>query len=341
MDKSNDVRDTMAVIELSGLPDVIERYRLEGPHATVIMLLTGPGQVGDDRTIRWHARRTELVHAGAGPDVIAHLDRAVESIDPRNEMVLLTANSQSAAHCWLADRDIAPMVHVGETPHLLAAVDELTDRTAAIGAIVDHLGADIYCVDHLDIAEVCTVKGDHVQTHRHTGGDQAGYQRRADAVYERNADTIARALTEQAVAAHARLIVMTGDDREAAAVEQHLDTHRFSVRIVQAGARHESSAVQRLHHAVVDESLDERQGHRNRSVTELRQALGQHALGVEGSAATVLAVDEGRVATLFVDRAEVSDLHEAIARTTLMYGGAVVVADELGVADGVAALVRY
>jgi Bacterial archaeo-eukaryotic release factor family 2 len=340
--------------ELSTVHDVVERYQLEGPHATVVMLVPTPGEVGDDLSTRWNARRTQLAHAGAGARALDLLDVAVRSIDPRGEMVLLTANNDGAAHCWLVGHDVAPMVHVGEPPALLHAVDELIDRATVVAAIVDRVGADIYCVDHLGITAAGSVTGDEVETHiiggrgapagrsgGHTGNERDSYQRRADLVYERNADIIARALTEQAVTSVARLIVLTGDDREVAAVEQHLDAHRFTVRPVQAGARNDARSIERLHRAVLEESAAQRRGRRAEAVDELRRALGQHSLGVEGRAATTDAVREGRAATLFLDRANLTDDADEIARDALLHGGDVVVVDELGVDDGIAVLLRY
>jgi hypothetical protein len=340
--------------ELSTVHDVVERYQLDGPHASVVMLVPTPGEVGDDFSTRWNARRTQLARAGAGPRALDQLDAAIRSIDPRGDMVLLTANDDSAAHCWLVGHEVKPMVHVGEPPALLHAVDELVDRATVVAAIVDRVGADIYCVDHLDIAAAGSVTGEEVETHitggrgapagrsgGHTGNERDTYQRRADLVYERNADAIARALTEQAVTSGARLIVLTGDDREVAAVEHHLDAHRFTVRPVQAGARNDARSIERLHRAVIEESSAQRRRRRAEAVDALRRALGQHSLGVQGMVATTEAVREGRAATLFLDRVSLAADADEIVRDALLQGGDVVVVDDLGVDDGVAALLRY
>lgn len=327
--------------ELTTVEGIIERYQLQGPHATVVMQLSLAGQVGDDRIARWHARRTELTHLGARPAALGRLDDLVSALDGRGQTVLLTANETSAAHCWLIDHDTTPFTQVGDHPALLPAIAELSDRAPVIAAIVDHLGAGIHRVDHLDIVGLGVVKGEHVQTHRHTGGDQAGYQRRADAVYERNAETIAQQITDVAVEHHATLIVLTGDDREVAAVEQHLDVHRFAVRSAQAGSRHEADAVTRIHAAATAQALTERQRHIEAAVEELRRALGQHSLGVEGHDVTIQAIGEARVATLFIDRTNQLNDADATARDTLIFGGRVLVVDDLGVADGIGALLRY
>ena len=331
-----------ALNELTGVDDVVARYGRPGPHATVIMQFPPPGQAGDDRMVRWHVRRSELVDAGAADRALDLLDALVDALEPRGETVLLTADETDATFCWLSDHTVGPLAHVGSCPALLAALDELADRSPVIVAIVDHLGAELFELDHLDLSEIGSVKGDHVQTHRHTGGDQAGYQRRAEAVYERNADTIARQVTEHALHAGARLVVLTGDDREAAAVTDHLDTHRFNVVTMQAGARHDPHVAERVRRAAIEQSLHDRRTRRATAVDHLREELGRHALGVQGRAATAAAIAESRVATTFLDRstppAADTDL---LARDTLLFGGTVVVANDLGVTDGVAAIVRY
>jgi hypothetical protein len=330
--------------EMRSIADVGERYRRGGPHATIVIDLSTPGHVGDDQSVRWHARRHELVHAGADGATLAQLDRLVEALEPRSAAVLLTANPDGSSHCWLHDRSVTPMAHVGDCPALLPAIDELTDRSPALAALIDHLGADLFCVDHSVVHELTTVKGDHVQTHRHVGGDQAGHQRRAVGVYERNAEAIAAEIARQAAARGARLIVLSGDAREVAAVEhhldsRHLDSRHLSVRTVHAGARHESGAFDRLRTVVAEQQLADRERRRADKVAEFREALGRHTLAVTGRESTTAAIHEGRLATLLVERTVVAA--DDVARDTLLFGGQVVVVDHLDGPDGIAGVLRY
>ena len=327
--------------ELASIDDVVARYQRSGPHATVVMEVPAPGHVGDDGAVRWHVRRSELVDAGASDTALGHLDSLVDGLEPRGERVLLTADDTDAAFCWLIDHTVDHFVHVSGCPALLPVLDELTDRSPIIVGVVDHLGADLYELDHLDLTEIGSVKGDHVQTHRHTGGDQAGYQRRAEAVYERNADTIAHQITEHAAHAKARLVLLTGDDREASAVTDHLDTHRFTVVTTQAGARHDPHLRDRLRQAAIEQSLIDRRVHRDAAVERLREELGRHALGVDGRDATAAAIAEGRAATVFFDRGCAPDDADQLARDTLLFGGNVVISHDLGATDGVATILRY
>jgi hypothetical protein len=331
--------------EMRSLADVIERYQLGGPHATIVIDLSTPGHVGDDRSVRWHARRHELMHAGADAAALTHLDRLVEAVEARAATVLLTANADGSAYCWLSDLSVAPMAHVGECPALLPAIDELTNRSPVLAALIDHLGAELFCVDHSVVGELGAVKGDHVQTHRHVGGDQSGHQRRADGVYERNAEAIAAEITRQTAARGARLIVLSGDAREVAAVEhhldrRHLDTRHVSVRTVHAGARHESDAIERLRSAVAEQELAERERRRAAAVSEFDRAAGRHTLAVTGRESTTAAIHEGRLATLLVERTATAA--DEVARDTLLFGGqVVVVVDVVDDPDGIAGVLRY
>ena len=336
-------KGTTPITELKSVDDVIERYQAPGPHATVVMRRALPGERGEDRHIRWHATQTDLRHHQADDAMIRCLDDAREELDRRGVHVLLTANAQSAAFCWLADHEVPSGIRVASHPDLLPALEELSDRAPAIGAIVDHVGADTFELGHLDLVETGSVKGDHVSTHRHTGGDQAGFQRRANQVYERNADLIAKELTKNAERAGAKLIVLTGDDREVASVEQHLDQHRFAVHTVQAGARHEPDSPARLHLAAREAALEERTRHRTEAVARLARELGQHDLAVAGQATTQTAISEGRVATLFLDASQIDEIGEAnlLAKGALELGADVVVAPDIPAPDGVAGLLRY
>lgn len=334
---------TTPIVELKSVSDVSKRYQSPGPHATVVMRRVLPGEHGDDRHIRWHAIQSDLRHQQADDAMIKCLDDARDQLDRRGVHVLLTANADSAAFCWLTDHEVPSTIRVGPFPDLLPALVELSDRAPVIGAIVDHKGADLFRLGHLDLLEVTSVKGADVSTHRHTGGDQAGFQRRAAQVYERNADLIAKKLADNAAQVGAKLIVLTGDDREVASVQQHLDDHRFAVRVVQAGARHESDSPDRLHQAAREAALAERGRHRDEAVERLAEELGQHDLAVGGQAATEAAIAEGRVETLFLDTALLAEMGnvDSMTKQALELGANVVLAPDIPAPDGIAGLLRY
>ncbi|RLE21960.1 MAG: hypothetical protein DRJ50_08405 [Actinobacteria bacterium] len=345
MAKNDDLSSsgTTNIVELKTVADIVDRYQCPGPHATVVMRVMVPGVRGQDRKTRRHALQNNLAHHDADEAVIRNIGNTLESLDPRGVHVLMTANAQSAAFCWLTDHEVPAATRVDSTPALLPALSELSERAPAIGAIIDHVGADMFELGHLELVEVGSIEGDDLSTDRRIGGDQAGYQRRAESIYERNAGLIAKRLSEHAERVKAKIIVLTGNDREVASVEHHLGHNQFAVSTVHAGARHDEAAPDRLHEAARDATLTERLRIWNEAVGRLAEELGQHDLAVAGHDKTLEAIGEGRIRTLFLDLGMLDEMSDAdsIARDALLLGSDVVVARDLGVADGVAGLLRY
>ena len=334
---------TTATVELKTIADVADRYQCSGPHATVVMRVVKPGVRGDDRETRRHALQDDLRHQGADDAMISHIDNALESLDPRGLHVLLTANAESGAFCWLTDYDAQSEIRVGAMPALLPALAELTDRTPVICAIIDNIGADMFQLGHLDLVGIGTVTGEEDSTERYGGRNQDGYDRWANEVHNRNADLIAKHLSEHAQRAKARIVVLSGNNGEISSVEHHLGHHQFTVSTVQAGARHDKEAPDRLHEAAREADRAERLQRRNERVGRLEQELGQHDLAVAGHDTTLEAIKEGSVETLFLDIGKLDDIGDAdsIAKDALQFGGDVVIAPDLPTDDGVAALLRY
>lgn len=329
--------------ELTSVAEVADRYRRRGPHATVVLRRSIPGQLGDDPSTRWHARRNELRHAGADDEALDQLDSLVESLDPRGEMVLLSTDGVDAVFCWLIDQDVPPSVHVGPTPALLPALVELTDRAPLIAAVIDRIGADLYSFAHLDLVDLGAVTGERVQTHRHDLGDQAGFERRNNELWERNAELVAGEVSDRVARTHASVVVLTGDDRQVAAVDRHLDHHHLTIQRVAAGSRHEPTTPERVLQAAIEQSLAARVARRNDSVARLLHEVGTAGLATVGAPDTATALGEGRVDTLFLtNAATVPDAAvDALVDQCLGFGGRIIVCDEVPARDGVAGLLRY
>ena len=302
-----------------------------------------PGVRGQDRQTRRHALQDDLRQHGADDVVASNIDAALAALEPCGLHVLLTANAESAAFCWLTDYEVPSAIRVGPTPALLPALAELSDRAPVVGAIIDHLGADLFELGHLDLVEIGSVEGEDLSTDRHVGGNQDSYQQWVNTVYERNADLIAKHVSEHAERARARVVVLTGTHNEVASVEQRLGNHRFAVSTVNAGDRNDKAAPGRLDEAAREAALTERSRRRNEAVEKLAQELGQHDLAVAGYDETVKAISESRVETLFIDPGKLDEGSDAdsLARDALLFGGGVVVAPDLQSADGVAGLLRF
>jgi hypothetical protein len=340
---NSEIPDTTAVIELKTVTDIADRYQCPGPHATVIMRVVLPGVRGDDRQTRRHALQDDLRHHGADDAMIGHIDDALESLDPRGLHVLLTANAESGAFCWLTDYEAPSGIRVNAMPVLLPVLTELSDRAPVICALVDNIGADLVELGHVDLVGIDTVAGEEDSTERYGGRNRDGYDRWANEVHNRNADLIAKHLSDHADRAKARIVLLSGNDGEISSVEHHLGHHRFAVSTVQAGARHDKEAPDRLREAAGEAAQSERTKRRDERVGRLRQELGQHDLAVAGHDKTLEAINEGSVETLFLDAGKLEEMgdSDAIAKDALLFGGDVVIAPDLPTDDGVAALLRY
>ncbi len=335
--------DLAVTTELTSVADVLERYQSEGPHATAVMPLATPGQRGDDRHIRWHAMRTDLHHLGADGEMLARLDHVVKTLEPKGIPVLITASPTGSAFCWLSDESAPSVTHFGVHPALIPVLVELAGRAPVVGAVVDRFGADLFEFGHLGFVQTGTVTGDEEFAERGAGGDQASFQRRVELGLERTAADAATALANLAGSAGASLIVLTGDDRAVAAVEHHLGRHEVLVRHVQAGGRHEPSTPERLHRAARDEVGREHERQVADAVDHLMRELATHDRAIAGHVATFEAIEEGRVDTLFLDAGTTAGLTDAdaLVKEVLSMGGSVIVAADLQVPDGTAALLRF
>ncbi len=336
-------------VELSQLSDVRERYGRQGPHATIIVPLSRPGDVSDDRSTRWNATRADLRRHGADAATIDRLERVVASLPPRGLHALVTADGADAASCWLSDTNhhikSSTVTVVDELPMLLPVITELRDVEPIVGAIVDRIGAEVFVIDRVDSTHAVTVEGDDEFVHRGAPGgwSQPRFQRRAELTWDRNADIDAAELASQADNAGASLIVITGDERASLFVEQHLASFgRFTVHRVQAGGRHEPSTPERLHRAASDLAQDARNRRIEHSVDRLREELGQRDRAVSGLVNTGRALGEHRVGVLFLDSESNLDRSHAnsMAKQALDTGADVIVSHHLDISEGVAALLR-
>jgi hypothetical protein len=332
------------VVELKSIAAVGTRYDLAGPHTTAIVPVAVPGTVGDDFTVRWSATRADLAHLGASEPALARLDDVVSSVHRGGHTLLLTANDETAAFCWLSF-DIEPLLQVAPLPALVPAIREISASSTIVVAAVDRVGADIFEVGQFDITPIHTVEGEHEQIHKAASGgwSQPRHQRHSEVTWERNATLIATELARVADRARATTVLVTGDDRAVHLVEDHLEGQsRHRVAQCHAGGRHEPETPTRLLDAARAERWADAAAVCERQLDDLREELGQHDRAIAGSVEVLEAITENRVGTLFVDIDEGRAVHhvDAIVRAALAHGAQLVVGAGFEVDDGLAALLR-
>ncbi len=334
--------------KLTTLDSIRERYDLPAPHATTIISIPLPATVGNDRTVRISAREAELLHRGASPASIGHIDHVLGSLERSGHPLLVTANDDSAAYCWLGF-DIEPHSTVGRLPSLLPALHQVAlAGRSTIAVAVDRKGADLYRVGSFDITAIETVEGDDERIHKSAGGgwSHARQQRHSEVIWERNAALIAAAAGDAAARLGAQDVVLTGDDREVQLVEQLLDrTPALSISRGQAGGRHEPNAPARLRAEALAQRTASMREATSHALSELREELGQRDRAIDGSVHVMEAIAENRVKTIYADLDQTAHASppglDAALRAALSHGAAVTTGHGFGVADGIAATLRY
>jgi len=323
---------------------VLDRYRLPGPHVTVVMPIATPGRAGDNMNKRWSATRADLRHLGADEDALRQLERLVTSLPPSGYEALVTANAESAAYCWLITPTGESMMRVGSLPSLMPALIEMGRRPCVVTAAVDRVGADLAVVDHAHLEALRSVDGEEDGIHKSAGDgwDQARNQRHSEVIWERNASEVAKEIGRLATKYRAQVVALTGDRRAVDLVADRVDGPNLTVRAVQSGGRHEPDTRLRLLAAAISVASDTQAAARHADADRLAEELGQQDLAVDGEVHTLQAIADHRVAKLFVDADSWTDrthIDETI-RAAHVDGAEVCPTSTPALTDGVGALLR-
>ncbi|BAN03517.1 baeRF2 domain-containing protein [Ilumatobacter coccineus] len=330
---------------LTTIAAIRARYEQPGPHASAVVDVPKPGTVGDDLDVRWSAVESELRSLGASERTVANMGDALRATHRRGHPLLVTANDHDAATCWLGF-DIEPSISLGPLPALLPAAHQAALVPApTVAAVIDRTGADLYVVGALDLDTLRAVDGDDEQIHKALGGgmSQPRHQRHSEVIWERNAELIAAAITNECASTGANGVVLTGDEREVNLVRDELVESRVGpVRPVRAGGRHEPTTPDRVRSAALDFRAERHRRLVERSLDDLREELGQRDQAIAGSVEVLEAITDNRVKTLFVDLdVGARSAHvDATIRAALAHGADLVTGTGFDLHDGIAAILR-
>lgn len=198
-----------------------------GPFASVTVDLTHTDPAtADDLDARWRDLQSQLTGAGAPPATVdAMRDAAVAPTGKggeRGRLVVANADGVLAVHDL--PRRPAQEVSWGPIPSLLPAVRALAATVPHVVVRVDHTGADIVVSGGVGgDEESLEVQGDHDELHQvPTGGwAQRRYQARVEDSWEHNAATVAHRLDRIVTAHRPQVVILMGDERAMAFLEQH------------------------------------------------------------------------------------------------------------------------
>ncbi|GLU47282.1 Vms1/Ankzf1 family peptidyl-tRNA hydrolase [Nocardiopsis ansamitocini] len=283
-------------------------YAVPGPVASVFLDTTRTSENSDKEIeLRWRGLREHLAEQGADDDTLSALDRVVGGASgvpgPQGE-ALFAAEGQVLATYTLTSpppSDRASWLPIPDPSDLVA------DRALQLPYVVvaaDREGADVdaYTLDRHDPVSERSFSGStlHIQKIRQGGWAHKQYQRRAENLWDTNAEEVAKDVMAAVDEVKAELVFVGGDERAVGKLRNHLSTPvRGIVVDLPGGGRSDHAALARLREAV-DEALSTAVAQGSAQEAEnFADALGTGD-AVQGRAETAEALRRGQVQTLLL-----------------------------------------
>ena len=283
-------------------------YSHEGPFATVYLDATRSTEHGaHEVALRWRALRTELADHGADDAELSALDDAVDQLHEsgRVGIVLVAADGKVVFSDRLAQPPSRELASWAPLPHLMPYLAQRGARLPYLVALTDREGADI-AGPPWAAEPVTSVHGnDQFPIHK-TGRNtwsELHFQHRVENAWEANARTAADAIIARAAADGAQLIVLAGDERARALLQEQLGSGlRAGTEVVQvdSGGRAEGASTEVLTAAVDDAVLRHVWRRRRELLEHLQQNLGRDEFAVAGVADVIDALRRAAVDTVVI-----------------------------------------
>jgi hypothetical protein len=192
-------------------------------------------------------------------------------------------------------REIA---RIGELPHLMPLLAQRPPAAPHLRVVANRAGGEIIAVGTAGTRHD-EVPGRRWPVHKVPGGgwSQLRYQRSAEETWEENAKQLAASVADAAQRVRPEHIVMAGDNRARSLVLRHLKAPLQSrtVELDQEVAPDSPAMAQAVDHSIT--ALADRECRARFGEWQARRA---HSGTVEGLAATLAALREGRVSDLFI-----------------------------------------
>jgi hypothetical protein len=254
--------------------------------------------------IRWRDIEHELKKAGAAPDLIAMVHRAVMESDPpagRSEHCIIATAEGVQVSEHLDQVSVLPLIRVSSAPYLLPLLRDGHYQDRYLLVAVDHLGAELTV--HLDGGEVTTTidPGNRPvhKAHSAEGSEYGESQQRVETMVNRNIREVAERVAAAAAEIDAQAVFVVGDVRSRsdliAALPESVSRHAI---LAFAGTRHQLKHSQ-LRSAISGELARQRYAAIQIDIDRFRAAL-THGHAVQGLSAVWSALCTGSVDTLLV-----------------------------------------
>ncbi|MGE5156151.1 MAG: Vms1/Ankzf1 family peptidyl-tRNA hydrolase, partial [Betaproteobacteria bacterium] len=261
---------------------------------------------GEDLSLRWRRHAAQLSAHGADDATLAAVWRELARQPASPARFAVFANRGSVRF-----RQILPgasgvdVARFGAPAHVLPLLAYLQQHPPYVKVVTDRTGADLTAVPRGAAAGPTTVvvgPDDEIERNAPGGWAQGRYQHRAEDSWQHNAAVVAREVTRALHQVDARLLLIAGDLRAVQLLHDRLPAAvlpSLTVRRLPGGRQPDSSGPVR-DAATADLVAEYADAETDDLLDRLDTGRGRGGLAVEGVAATLTALVQGRVDTLFV-----------------------------------------
>lgn len=263
--------------------------------------------MAQDLHARWRALAHQLREDGIDGPTLSMLDRHVAGLAATPVAAAGYAMLASEAIIHLAQ----PMpevvtedrAHFGAPLQVLPVLAWRRRHPAYVSVLIDRVGGEVTAVPAASLAgstQSITGPDDEIERNAPGGWAQARYQRRAEDSWHHNAVAVAGAAIRALDEVGGDLLVVAGDVRAVQMLRDHLNQHvnrDLQLRLVPGGRSPDGST--QAHLRAVADTVAAYAGQRDAALFDRRMS-GPPAEIVEGVSATLAALAQGRLQTLFV-----------------------------------------
>ncbi|HSU73621.1 MAG TPA: Vms1/Ankzf1 family peptidyl-tRNA hydrolase [Terrabacter sp.] len=298
-----------------------------GPFASVTFDVTRTDPANADHVeSRWRAVADRLRGEGAPDEVVASLEEA--ALEPTGRGGergrLLVANAEGLLLRHELPRRPDQDVTWGPVPSLLPAMRALAGAVPHVVVRVDHTGADIEVnTGTAGSEEELEVQGDHDVLHRFKGGgwSQRRFELRVQDSWEQNAATVAHRLDRLVRSDRPEAVVVMGDERAVAYLEQHAGEELKSLIVrSDAGGRADGTDEEKERQAVEEILAAIRAQKEADLVARFQEQTGRAEAATEGLAPVVEVLQRAQTEELILVEGREHDQQLWVGRGRLQIG---------------------
>jgi hypothetical protein len=283
-------------------------FQVDGPFATVTVDVSRDTESGaHEHELRVRAASEQLIEQGADEAVVESVaDRLGELVErPAPVTRTVVANRGGVVFDELGHERIdQPVVQWGPLPDLSRWVRSAERDIRFALALVDHEGGNVsvYRSDVPEPESETAAGGETNHVHKVPVGGWSAlrYQHETENVWRRNAQAVAEEL-DSVIASGVRLVLLAGDPRSVAEVENRLEKPQATVVRLETGSRAEDGGDEAQQQAIREALLQHTVARKLELHHELKDRLGQDSAVATGVRDIADAFVRGQVETLLLD----------------------------------------